>query len=52
MDFHQTVNLFDIVGLELDLTERLGIKVDLVTERSLHPKIRPYIIGEMKVIHE
>ena len=52
VDFYQTVNLFDIVGIEQDLAEQLGIKVDLVTEASMHPKIRHRIIREMKVIHE
>lgn len=51
VDFYQTVNLFDMVGLEMDLSDLLGVKVDLVTERSVHPKIRSYILRDMKVIH-
>lgn len=50
VDFYQTVNIFDLVGLEQDLTEQLGIQVDLITESSVHPKIRPHIIRDLKVI--
>jgi len=38
--------LFDLVGLQLDLADRLGIEVDAHTYRSLHPLLRDRILGE------
>jgi predicted nucleotidyltransferase len=39
-------SLFDLVGLQLDLADRLGIEVDAHTYRSLHPLLRDRILGE------
>ena len=50
VQFEKKVNLLDIIGIELDLTEQLGIKVDLVTDASIHPKIRPYIEKDLMLI--
>jgi uncharacterized protein len=43
VSFDSDITLFDIIGLEQELTKKLGIKVDLVTEKSLSKKIEPYI---------
>lgn len=37
--FKRKKSLFDLVGLKLDLEDRIHRKVDLVTENSLHPRI-------------
>lgn len=37
--FDRTVTLFDLVRLENELTSRLGVDVDLVTRKSLEPRI-------------
>lgn len=37
--FDAPVSLFDFVRLEDELTERLGVEVDLVTKGSLRPRI-------------
>ena len=39
-------SLLDLVGLQLDLQEALGIRVDLATERELHPLLRDRILAE------
>jgi len=39
-------SLFDLVGLQLDLGEELGIEVDAHTYRSLHPLLRDRILRE------
>jgi len=51
VDFHDTVNLLDIIGLEQELSELLGIKVDLVTEKAVHPQIRKYIAKDIRIIY-
>ena len=43
VEFGERISLLDLVGLEQDLSEILGIKVDLVTERALSKYIRPYV---------
>lgn len=42
VEFGKTVNLLDIIGIEMELSELLGIKVDLVTKKSEHPHLEPY----------
>ena len=43
IDFEQPLDLLAIVGLEQELTEKLGIKVDLITPRSLNPQLKEYV---------
>jgi len=52
VNFSKSISLLDLVGLEIELSERLGIKVDLVTERAVHPKLKNYINQDLKVILE
>lgn len=37
--FDRPVTLFDLIRLENELTNRLGVDVDLVTRKSLKPRI-------------
>ena len=39
-------SLLDLVGLQLDLAEELGVEVDAHTYRSLHPLLRDRILKE------
>jgi predicted nucleotidyltransferase len=48
--FGKPLSLLDLVGAEQDLSEALGIKVDLVTDAALHPMLRPYIESDVKRI--
>ncbi len=43
VDFGVQISLLDLVGIEQNLSESLGIKVDLVTEGALSKYIRPYV---------
>jgi hypothetical protein len=43
--FDDTANLFDLVGLETDFSERLGVKVDTVTPASLKTRLRDAILS-------
>jgi uncharacterized protein len=38
----------DIVGLQLDIEDALGVKVDLCTERELHPALKDRILAEAR----
>jgi hypothetical protein len=43
IDFDQALDLLSIIGLEQELSEKLGIKVDLITVRSLNPRLKRYV---------
>jgi predicted nucleotidyltransferase len=48
--FEQPVTLFDLVRLENELTEELGVEVDLVTKDSLKPRIRSQVADDLVVV--
>ncbi len=48
IDMRPGISLFQYVGLQLDLQEALGVKVDLCTEEELHPKLRARILAEAR----
>lgn len=47
IDFERRVNLLDLVALEEELSNRLGIKVDLVTLKSVNHQFKPYIEADL-----
>jgi hypothetical protein len=51
VDLEENISLLDIVGFELDLSEQLGIKVELLTEKSISPYIIEDVLAEAKVIY-
>lgn len=50
LDADKKISLLRLIDLEQNLSEGLGVKVDLVTERSLNPLVRPYIEKDLKII--
>lgn len=56
VDFEQPrprpLGLFAWVGLEEELSKRLGRKVDLVSHKALNRHIRPYIEADAVTIYE
>ena len=52
VEFTEPVSLLDLVRLQRELSEVLGKKVDLVTEKALSPYIRAQIIAEAQVMYE
>ncbi|HQK98305.1 MAG TPA: nucleotidyltransferase family protein [Bacteroidia bacterium] len=43
IDFQTTIDLLNLIGIEQELSEKLGIKVDLITLKSINPKLLGYI---------
>ncbi len=43
IDFNSKINLLELIGLEQELSELLGVKVDLVTLKSVSQLLKPYI---------
>lgn len=52
VNFKSPISLFDHAGIEIELEEKIGKKVDLVTERGLSKYIRPFIINELVTLYE
>jgi uncharacterized protein len=46
-DNSRRISLLDIVGMELDITEMLGCKVDLIEEGTLKPRVQKSVEGEV-----
>lgn len=46
-----TPDLFDYVGMEMELSELLGRKVDLLTAGFLSPYFREQVLREARPIH-
>lgn len=47
IDFDSRVDLLELIGLEMELSKFLGMPVDLVTKRSIHSDIYPYIENDL-----
>ncbi len=52
VEFSERKSLLDIVGIEQELSDALGMKVDLLTEKSISSYLIGRIKKEMKVIYE
>ena len=52
VEFSKRKSLIDIVGIEQELSEALGVGVDLLTEKSISPYLIDKIKEEMLVIYE
>ncbi|MDQ3101670.1 MAG: nucleotidyltransferase family protein [Bacteroidota bacterium] len=47
IDPQADVDLLNLIGLEQELSDRLGMTVHLVTERSLNPRMRSYVMQDL-----
>jgi len=43
IDFDEDLNLLELIGIEQELSEKLKVKVDLITKRSLNKNLKEYI---------
>ncbi len=50
VEFKDQLDLLEIIGLEQELSEKIGRRVDLVTEKAVHPNIRPYIAKDIVLL--
>ncbi len=49
--FQNTIGLFKLIGLKQELENQLKIKVDLVSEKYINPKLKAYILNDLKIIY-
>ena len=47
IDFELKVDLLELIGMEQELSELLGIKVDLITLRSVNRSLKSYIEADL-----
>jgi predicted nucleotidyltransferase len=47
VDFDETPNLYEFVGLGLDIEEALGMRVDLVMREGLKPRVAPSVLRDL-----
>ena len=48
VDLPAGTSLLRVIGLQRDIEEALGVKVDLCTERELHPALKERILAEAR----
>ncbi|QLE00367.1 nucleotidyltransferase family protein [Galbibacter sp. BG1] len=49
--FKNTIGLFNLIGLKQNLEKKLNRKVDLVSEKFINPKLKPYILNDLNIIY-
>ena len=52
VELEEHVGLYQFVAIQLGLENLLGKKVDLVSEKGLSPRLKPYIDKDKKLIYE
>lgn len=53
IDFKKhSMGLFEFVGIQQELSEKIGIKVDLLTEEGISPYLIKNVRKEMKVLFQ
>ena len=50
IDIAPGMSLYAYVGLQLDIEDALGVKVDVCTEDELHPRLKNRILGEARAV--
>jgi uncharacterized protein len=52
LDYTYPVSLLKLVSIEQSISDALGVAVDIVTEKSLSPYLRPFIEKDLHYILE
>lgn len=47
----EPLSLIELVGLERELSEAIGVKTEVVTEKSLHRYIAPFVFHDLKPLY-
>jgi predicted nucleotidyltransferase len=50
VDIRKGTSLFDLVGMQQDFEDVLGMKVDLLTEPELHPELKERVLSEARTL--
>jgi len=52
VDFPEGTSLLDHVGIEIELSEALDMKIDLLSRNGISPHIKDQVLKEVIVIYE
>jgi len=53
VSFHESLSLLKLIRIENELSDKLGIKVDLVTEGSIiNQRIKKSILNDLQIIYK
>ena len=52
VDFPEGTSLLDHVGIEIELSEALNMKIDLLSRNGISPYIKDHVLKEAIVIYE
>ncbi len=52
VSFSRQKSLLNLIAIERELSERLGIKVDLLTESALSPHLHDSIHSQLKILRQ
>jgi len=52
VDFPEGTSLLDHVGMEMELSEALNMKIDLLSRNGISPYIKDIVLNEAIVIYE
>ena len=52
LEMEHPVGLFKLSGYMIDLEEKLGMDVDLGTDKSLSKYVRPYVEKKLETVYE
>lgn len=52
IELEKPVGLFKLSEYSLDLEDMLGLNIDLGTNKSLSPFVRPYVERELETVYE
>jgi predicted nucleotidyltransferase len=51
VEYTRGTTLFDIVRMQMELSEKIGRKVDLVDKEAVYPKIMEYIKRDLHTVY-
>lgn len=52
VDFQNPITLFDFAGYQIELQDKVGLKVDLVMEGGMNPLIEKYASKDYVVLYQ
>ncbi|MFB6181703.1 MAG: nucleotidyltransferase family protein [Candidatus Magasanikbacteria bacterium] len=52
IDFEDDKDLLDLAAVKIDLEDKTGLDVDLLTQRSLRPRFRKHIEKDLIIAYE
>lgn len=49
--FDKSIGLFKLISIKENLEQKLNKKIDMVSEKYANPRLKPYILNDLKIIY-